>query len=1016
MSGPARVPRPVRPPPLGKSAAYIGALKNRGEYEDDEGDEAGEEEGRRRNKKGRRVDRKGLLKAGLIAFSDSPWASPIVIVLKKNGVDIRLCIDYKIVNSVTAIMEYAMPLVDDLLTDMEKYLWYCSLDVASGFWAVMMTKRARKVSAFVCALGHFEWLRMPFGLKNAPMIYQRMIDNALWGFVQPRGGWSTFAERVRKAEAADTAVGGSTNDTATRNRTRFEADRESSNIPDSLSAVVNDPRGGMFASGEADQSSLVATAPILRHFDRAKEIHVMLFANDWALSTTLMRGHDGVMHPVRFCGRVLKDNEVNYHPAEKEVLALLLLLKTCYTQLTGRTINAYTRFSTLGWINTSNTLFGRSTQFAVMLSPWHLVVYRVKEDDSAFAQLLHSTIANSVGLDETLQRVAPPSKRAPMVRMDPALLYARLPNGHQGFVLSFDGSAKMPKHGGYGSCAWILWRLPDWKIEIATSAYLESTTVNQAEYMGMNEGLRAAQAHGVTDLVVVGDSRLAIQPSLGVIACLKESLLTQLNIHRELVARFPSARYLHGTREYNASADSLAGETLAAKETKTTLTEESKSKLEQLNRIHEVIYGKPSREGSEALPVEPEPPDRPNDATTAPSHVENGEISSGAAEPPPSAEDIGPLEVQEERCRRVGRAQDEELRWINLKLVLKGESSSLGYKAAREAWKMADRFVLSDDGLLYFLGENRRWGKDRMNETVFRLVVQTTMVQEVLQRCHDSPEGGHQGIVRTFHRVKADYYWIGLYADVERHVRSCPDCSSIFAINNSQDTTRKETPFYLVHGWDAESTLKAMASSLKRGFGRQSNALAWRREVNRQQEIALKVAKEYQVVEKARRANEHNDSLSRKAKASLPRPRVNENSEDNPEDAESTSTLVNESPKSLFEPGDRVWLYMERVKPGLTFYPVVHVSRLKAVKEFGDRPKVRLARELTDEARLDFDEELLPEDSWGPDTLAGEYEVESILDDRRPMETSSRRSVREFLVKWVGYVEPTWEPMTSLSC
>ncbi|GMF42369.1 unnamed protein product [Phytophthora fragariaefolia] len=76
---------------------------------------------------------KGLLKMGLIAFSDSAWASPIVIVLKKNGVDIRLCIDYKLVNSVTAIIEYAMPLVDDLFTDMEKYLWYCSLDAASGF-------------------------------------------------------------------------------------------------------------------------------------------------------------------------------------------------------------------------------------------------------------------------------------------------------------------------------------------------------------------------------------------------------------------------------------------------------------------------------------------------------------------------------------------------------------------------------------------------------------------------------------------------------------------------------------------------------------------------------------------------------------------------------------------------------------------------------------------------------------------------------------------------------------------
>ncbi|GMF63081.1 unnamed protein product [Phytophthora fragariaefolia] len=249
---------------------------------------------------------------------------------------------------------------------------------------------------------------------------------------------------------------------------------------------------------------------------------------------------------------------------------------------------------------------------------------------------------------------------------------------------------------------------------------------------------------------------LAIQQSLGVIACLKESLLTQLNIHRELVARFQSVRYLHVAREYNALADSLAGETLAAKEASTTLTEESKNKLEQLNRIHEVIYGRPNREvtqvstlrtltgdmatqrdncfdfalkprfitaitrqqtqtakkrvrfadthggDSEALPVEPEPPDRPNDAES--SHVENGEIFPGAAERPPSAEDIDPLEVQEERRRRVGKAQDEELRWTNLMLVLKGESSSLGYKAAREAWKKADQFVLSDDGLLYFLG------------------------------------------------------------------------------------------------------------------------------------------------------------------------------------------------------------------------------------------------------------------------------------------------------------------------
>ncbi|OWY93889.1 LOW QUALITY PROTEIN: hypothetical protein PHMEG_00036549 [Phytophthora megakarya] len=174
---------------------------------------------------------KGLLRAGLITFSDSPWASPIVIVLKKN--DIRLCIDYKRVNAVTTIMEYAMPLVEDLLTDMEAYLWFCSLDAASGFWAVMMTDRARKVSAFVCALGHFEWRRMPFGLKNAPTIYQRMMDNA----------YGEYPECMRLAEEDVELHKTEATESSTRPRSKFEAYRESAYNPDPVSELVNSPIG-----------------------------------------------------------------------------------------------------------------------------------------------------------------------------------------------------------------------------------------------------------------------------------------------------------------------------------------------------------------------------------------------------------------------------------------------------------------------------------------------------------------------------------------------------------------------------------------------------------------------------------------------------------------------------------------------------------------------------------------------------------------------------------------------------
>ncbi|OWY96317.1 hypothetical protein PHMEG_00033445 [Phytophthora megakarya] len=109
---------------------------------------------------------------------------PIVIVLKKNGVDIRMCIDYRVVNSFIQISNYSLPLIDDLITGFEGMMWFMSLDMASGFWAVRMTERAKLISAFTCPFGHFQWVRMPFGLKNAPLIYQQMINNCLWGFVR----------------------------------------------------------------------------------------------------------------------------------------------------------------------------------------------------------------------------------------------------------------------------------------------------------------------------------------------------------------------------------------------------------------------------------------------------------------------------------------------------------------------------------------------------------------------------------------------------------------------------------------------------------------------------------------------------------------------------------------------------------------------------------------------------------------------------------------------------------------
>ncbi|OWY93681.1 hypothetical protein PHMEG_00036839, partial [Phytophthora megakarya] len=193
----------------------------------------------------------------------------------------------------------------------------------------------------------------------------------------------------------------------------------------------------------------------------------------------------------------------------------------CYTQLAGRTIHVYTRFSTLEWVHTSKSLFGRTTQFAVMLSPWHLVVTRVKEKDCSFAQLLQAGLTSFVDLEDSLATVTPPTHQGIFHRPHgPPAALCSVTFGYPEPTSLVRRIGQTEKYGGYGSFSWIVWQLPDWILVTAASAYLEATTVNMAEYSGMNNGVQAALDIGATDLVIVGDSRLAIQQSLGVIALL----------------------------------------------------------------------------------------------------------------------------------------------------------------------------------------------------------------------------------------------------------------------------------------------------------------------------------------------------------------------------------------------------------------------------------------------------------------------------------------------------------------
>lgn len=120
-----------------------------------------------------------LLQNDIIQESDSNYASPIILVRKKTG-EQRLCVDYRALNNKTRKDCFPLPIIDDQLTNLSGNRFFTSLDLASGYYQVPMAKESRPLTAFVTPDGHYEFKRMPFGLANAPAVFQRFM-NAMLG-------------------------------------------------------------------------------------------------------------------------------------------------------------------------------------------------------------------------------------------------------------------------------------------------------------------------------------------------------------------------------------------------------------------------------------------------------------------------------------------------------------------------------------------------------------------------------------------------------------------------------------------------------------------------------------------------------------------------------------------------------------------------------------------------------------------------------------------------------------------
>ena len=119
-----------------------------------------------------------LLQLGIIQPSTSPWSSSVVTVKKKDG-GIRICIDFRAVNAITEPDPYQMPLIEELLDLLASAKFISKIDLNKGFHQIPVSASDRCKTAFCTPWGKFEFLVMPFGLRNGPSVFQRLMDQVL---------------------------------------------------------------------------------------------------------------------------------------------------------------------------------------------------------------------------------------------------------------------------------------------------------------------------------------------------------------------------------------------------------------------------------------------------------------------------------------------------------------------------------------------------------------------------------------------------------------------------------------------------------------------------------------------------------------------------------------------------------------------------------------------------------------------------------------------------------------------